>query len=368
MPHIAPSAERVAFAADGKTVASVGADRTIRVWDVAAGKERCRWSLGNHYASALAFPPDGKVLATGGIGKVSLWDSATGKEILSWQGHRTGSSSILFSPDGETVVSACDYGNEEEVCWWDRVTGKQLRRFRGRLVAISPGGKELALADGKVIHFWDMILGKEVRRLPDSRDRFMCGVLSPGGKMLIRAQGGIPEGTLAAGELGVLWTNLGSENAAKAYRALGRLVGAPKDTLPFLGKHLPYASPTDRRIARLIADLDDDEYAVREKATHELEKLGPVARPALRQVLKAPPSPEVRRRVQGLLPALRPSDEETLSPEQLRALRAIQVIEYIGNPEAKHLLQALAEKAADRRLREESMAALKRLPVGRPGS
>jgi hypothetical protein len=67
----------------------------------------------------------------------------------------------------------------------------------------------------------------------------------------------------------------------------------------------PAEAPPDRatadRIARLIAQLDDDDFAVREEATAELRRIGPPAEAALRRALAESPSAELRRRARDLL-------------------------------------------------------------------
>jgi WD40 repeat protein len=67
------------------------------------GTVRCRH--GGHVVS-LAFSPDGKKLASGSSDQtVRLWDVATGKQIGSLQGHQGGESSVAYSPDGKTLAS-----------------------------------------------------------------------------------------------------------------------------------------------------------------------------------------------------------------------------------------------------------------------
>ena len=111
-----------------------------------------------------------------------------------------------------------------------------------------------------------------------------------------------------------------------------------------------------QRIARLLADLDDDEFTVRENASEELAKLGVSVLPALQKALAAEPSPEVRYRVETLLKKL-----STPTPERLRLQRAVMVLEQIGSPEAKQLLDTLAKGAEGALLTHEARAAKKRL-------
>jgi hypothetical protein len=167
---------------------------------------------------------------------------------------------------------------------------------------------------------------------------------------------------LRPSELENLWANLGHSDAGKAYEALSTLAASPGQTVPFLRKQLqPAAGNDDQRIARLIGELDGETFTVREKARAELEKLGDLAEPALRTVLAKKPSLEVRVRAERLLKRL---EGNTLSEESLQALRAIELLERIGTPEARQVLEHLAKGLEGARLTEEAQASLERLARG----
>jgi hypothetical protein len=107
----------------------------------------------------------------------------------------------------------------------------------------------------------------------------------------------------------------------------------------------------------LLAELDSDDFEVREKSTAELAKLGEAVESALRKALEGKPSPEARRRVESLLHKLRRVSPE---PERLRELRALEVLERIDSPEVRQLLTTLAEGLPEARLTREAKAALQR--------
>ena len=159
-----------------------------------------------------------------------------------------------------------------------------------------------------------------------------------------------------------MWADLADNDTAKGYQAVGTLIRRaesrePPDTIPFLQERLqPAVLPDAQRIPHLLADLDDDQFTVREKASTELAKLGDLVLPALQKTLAGQPSPEVSYRVQALLDKL-----STPTPERLQMLRAVMVLEQIGSPEAKQLLESLAKGAEGALLTEEARAALKRL-------
>ena len=77
-----------------------------------------------------------------------------------------------------------------------------------------------------------------------------------------------------------LWDELGSEDASQAFRAMCALATAADRTLDWVKQRLhPIRPPDPRRLAQLMADLDDAQFGIREKANQELEKLGELAAP-----------------------------------------------------------------------------------------
>src|SRR5260370_112317 len=132
------------------------------------------------------------------------------------------------------------------------------------------------------------------------------------------------------------------------------MVAAPRSSVAFLeAKSPPVIEAEPARIAKLLAELDDDNFAVRQKAAAQLEKLGESAAPILRDRLKSQATPEVRRRLEGLL--------ATLETKRLRAVRGVEVLENIGTQEAKKILQKAANGASGGVLTQEAKASFERL-------
>jgi hypothetical protein len=119
----------------------------------------------------------------------------------------------------------------------------------------------------------------------------------------------------------------------------------------------PVVGADSARLAKLIADLDSPQFTAREGATRTLRELGLLAESALRTAERTTTSPEVRKRVHDLLAEL---DKRTPTPEELRALRAIEVLEWIDTPDARKLLGVLAGGAEGARQTSAAKAALSR--------
>jgi hypothetical protein len=150
---------------------------------------------------------------------------------------------------------------------------------------------------------------------------------------------------------------LADADAAKAYDAVWALAAAPEQAVQLLRKQLsPVPHPDAKLVARLIGDLDSEDFDKREKATEALTKIGETAAPALRQALQGKPELEMRRRLQQLL-----DQGRDWTAERLREHRALQALEYIGTAQAKEVLQALAGGAPGVYRTEAAETALRRM-------
>jgi hypothetical protein len=198
-------------------------------------------------------------------------------------------------------------------------------------LAFSPDGTLLA-SDGtdRIITVWD-VWGRRTR--------------------------GLPEGGLAAEQLNALWGDLAVADAPKAHRATQALLSAGGQAVPFLkGRLHPAPALARGRIERLLADLDGDQFAVRERASRELRRLGDAVGPALRKALAGQPSAEQRHRLKELLREV----SAVGSGERRRELRSVELLEQVGRPGARQVLASLAEGGSDARLTREAKASLER--------
>jgi hypothetical protein len=160
------------------------------------------------------------------------------------------------------------------------------------------------------------------------------------------------------GRLKALWTTLADSDGRKAHAAIWDFITLRQGAVSFLSERLSPAKPVaPERLKQWLADLDNDEYERRETASRELGKLEEQAEPALRQALKTNLSGEQGRRVEDLLSA----SYLVRSPEKLRSLRAVEVLEKIGTPEACLVIKNLAKGAQEARLTQDAKASLERL-------
>jgi WD40 repeat protein len=141
----------LAFSSDGKRLATLSRDNTVKVWDVQTGQELLTLEARSRTVGSVAFNPDGKRLAssnsspkgsdTRSPGDVRVWDAQTGQELLTLKGHTADVTSVVFSPDGKRLASAA---RDDTVKVWDVQTGQELLTLLGRGVVFSPDGHCLA--------------------------------------------------------------------------------------------------------------------------------------------------------------------------------------------------------------------------------
>jgi RNA polymerase sigma factor (sigma-70 family) len=405
---IEPYLRTVCLSPDGKHLAAVwlhllkaGQSRVV-VWEVVTGKlltdrpckvlmhsRRIDGSWANKFEEHACFTPDGKGLTVRTDEGLLIEEATTGRGLAKVP--LSLGRPLTFSADGLLVAAALlrphqdpyDGYKMEGICLAETVTGAEVLRIDTGPVDyldLSPDGRLLATADAAALRLWDAATGKLLFRRPwpasvaDRQGVVPCASLAllPGG----RAATGMADGTvlvwdlqpqtwpaaaakdLGRGELDRLWADLAGGDARAAHRAIHALAAAPAQAVPMLKDRLrPAAAVEPRRLQQLLADLDSDRFAVREAAAQELTQLGEQVETALRQVLQYRPSAEVRKRVQGLLeavPALPPG-------AALRALRAIHIVECIGTPAARCVLENLATGDAAARQTRAAKEALQRL-------
>jgi WD40 repeat protein len=381
----------LAFSPDGKTLATAGTERVIRLYDLQTGRELHRLTGHEDPIFCLAFSPDGKTLASGAypdplrlqgatVGcTLRLWDVATGKGICQFADECGEVVKVAFSPDGSILASA---STDSLPKLWDVATGKILNHWqaipeRADGLAFSPSGRLLALGgkqNDPTIHVREVVTGQEVCRFKD-HDCGLALVFAPDGRTLASGGGDstiliwdvtgrspagrLPLRALTPGEEKACWAELMGEDAGQAYRAIWALVAASNQAVRLLSSRLKPAAAADEKLVReLIAGLDDDRFAVREKAEKELGALGEEAKPALQRALAAGPQPDMRRHLEALLTK---ANDATATPERLRGIRAVEALEQIGTPAACQLLKALARGEQEARLTQEAKASLGRL-------
>jgi RNA polymerase sigma factor (sigma-70 family) len=317
------------------------------VEDVASGQQVLALPLPEQPGNIGTFSPDSRVLLTVRYqaerrkdgwycdNTLHVWELASRKvrQTITWSGWARFIQAAA-APDGSTVATARD---DQTIQLWDLATGKELLRRAGFLsqvghLVFSPDGRSLASGHGDgTILVWDVAVMRRQQESPKAR---------PDQKRLTQ-----------------WWSDLAGDDAGKAYRAIDRLVAAPGQTVNWLGDQLqPIREVPADQLRSLIADLDSSRFARRQAASRQLASLADRARPALRAALKADLSAEQRQHIRRALATLR----GVPPANTLRHLRAVEVLERIGTPQARQLLEKLAGGAPEAWLTNEAKAALER--------
>ncbi len=369
----------------------------VRLYDTGSGKKSGEIKLKHELSyDAPIFSPDGRTIAwLDRANDVHLHDAVTGKLVRTLQSvsslpaNECRHGDLIFSPDGQHVIVTTFYVEEEKrkalpTRVFDVANGKEIRRFyvnpdRTKKAALfsctacSPDNRLLAVAEEEsgTIRLIEIESGNIRAEFKGHREGVHDLAFSPDSKTL--ASGGednvvylwdvIGPGvnlngkTVSDADLDKWFTDLA--DAKRGDVIIASFIHSRDQSVKALSARLRPVEPlNEKRVSRLIADLDSDSFADRESASNALSRFGDRVQDTLRSELKKMPSPEAHRRIQDLLDKFEVSK---LPLGNIQTLRAIEVLERIGTPEAVLSLERMAVGAPEAWETRAAQAAVSRL-------
>jgi WD40 repeat protein len=403
----------VTFCASGDRLL-VGTKGESLVLDVRTGKVLARLPPASEVWPRLSVPeisPRGTYVAlTRTRESIGLYEASSGKFLrtlapspMSTPEKREEVFRFYFSPDEKTLFGemhqllAEDGFSDEKVTvtLWDIPTGDFLQEVvvdphyfsfwrrtmteaLVRAMALSPDRRLVALArtGAKEIEVWETASGTKRGVLAGHEGPVVSLSFSADSKLLASGsedttvlvwdlhrplQAVEAKKRLTADEVATHWKTMERLDAPAAERAVWALTWAVGDAVPLLKEHLrPVAHVEAGRLARLLADLDSDDFDTRDAAANSLEGLGEQVVDDLQKAAEQKNSLEKQRRLEALLSTARDA-RPFGTAEKVRQWRALEVLEKAATPEAVGLLTDLAGGAPGARLTREARAALDRL-------
>jgi WD40 repeat protein len=345
----------------------MGQSSQLASWDAISGKVVKQVPL--PIGQEPAWSPNGKTAAYLGQDGVTVLDMTMGQTLAHIPGQWVGN--LAISPDGSLLAARNQQSaaNSPSIVIWETVSGKKVAELAAgpaHNCFLSGDNRTVVTMDEKSIRVWDLATRREKHQValsktsssvnPNQFGMRATAHLTPDGRRLLTPES---DGTLLIWDLSPAfpsqisesksieperiagwWTDLAQADPAVAYAAVWKLTEAPESAVGLFQKQMKPAVDADfEKVRKLVKELDDDRFEVRDKASRELEKMGALIQPALRHFLEAQPPPEVRRRLEILV---QNSSGANQSPELLRQLRAVGILERIGSKGARQVLATLA--------------------------
>jgi WD40 repeat protein len=339
---------RLVFSIDSKLIAASSWSDRVQVFDLKKNKPLHEIKGEQVPVLALSLSPDGKFLAAGYGGnddngfpvdcRWRVWRVGTGEELHGSREFQAKVVALGFSIDGRLLLSGGSDGsiNITEAASGGEISGTDMGMVRALCPA--PDGKSVAIGT--------------------SSGQLYTFSLTP-------PEWTAPKGKLGKEELALLWSDLASSDADKAIRAVWTLSSLPAQAVPLFVENVRL--PPGRNVKpksevesmRLIRELDNNDFLIREKASTTLEELGKDVETLLERSLGESKSEEMRTRIKKLLRLLEPWNIK--DAEVLRMMRVIWVLERIGGKDALEMMTRIAESGWESRVKTEAELARQRL-------
>ena len=331
---------------DGTMIATASFDRSVAVFRVDTGREVARRTDHKWFVRTVAFSPDGLRVATSGQGTngIFVWEVATGELIQTFHPEWT-VTSVDWCAGGRVLATSHFY---DRMHFFDVATGKWLAMsrdrpgpFHWRLLSSPDGRKIYTAGSDSAVRVWNV--------------KKLVGELPPIGWENITQE-----------SLESAWDVLAKRDPVKAHEAIWQLAAGGDRTVELLAKKLKPAKRVkidEANVRKLIRELGDKRFVIREAATAKLKKSDPAILPILKAERKKTKSVEIRQRLALILLELKPSETATtLNLQEMQQARVLQVLFYLNNPESRKLLATLAGGNPDHFLTRQAKLLLKRMP------
>lgn len=365
---------------DGKVIGYGPRKELIHLWKWQTDRNVKSLRTANYDRNLPVFTPDSKqlVILSHQDRRLDWWDVITGQKARSFPNLENPSGFRAVSPDGRWIISRDDRQHIRVIDVEKRKMARNIRvapqgpgwppgEAGAWTVVFSPDGRLLALAEDNSLNsnvqLIEFASGETVTTFKGHHSGVHALQFTPDDRMLYSGGG---DSTIlkwdATGRHGkgasspsseAAWAAL-AKDANKAYPAVWDLVDAPTEAVSLLRKRVTPEKVDAKEYQRLVDDLNAEEFAKREKASGALKSLAYSAESLLRRSLETEKRPEVKERLQKLI-------DELEGPSFLRIQRALQVLETIGNADARRLLQELADGVPESMLTKEAVMVLKRM-------
>ena len=185
---VRPQIFSVAYHPDGRLLGA-GRHGGVALTDPLTGQELVFLDGLADIARAVAFSPDGSLLAAGGGhaqrgGEVRIWQVSDHRLVTTIQGHADTIQALAFSPDGNTLATA---SYDKDIKLWDVGSGRELRTLRDHIdavyaLAFTPDGNRLLSGSAdRSVKIWNPATGERLYTLSDPIDGINSIAIHPSG-------------------------------------------------------------------------------------------------------------------------------------------------------------------------------------------